>query len=71
MGFDGKPARDDGSQAGGGDDPQTTAGRSPILEKNAQENLEKLYEEGFHICHFFYGWERNGDCLFCRGLLGK
>ncbi len=32
-------------------------------------NLSKLYEEGFHICHFNFGEKRDGNCLFCKSLL--
>ena len=39
------------------------------IQQTARENLEKLYGEGFHVCHLFFGRERNGECLFCRGFL--
>ena len=41
------------------------------IQQTAWENMEKLYQEGFHICHLFFGREKNGECLFCQGLLGK
>ena len=36
-----------------------------------KENLENIYEDGFHICTFFYGQRRenNEDCAFCMELL--
>ncbi|WP_027339744.1 initiation-control protein YabA [Halonatronum saccharophilum] len=33
------------------------------------DNLSKLYSEGFHVCHLNFGESRQGDCLFCMGLL--
>ncbi|MGT2750741.1 DNA replication initiation control protein YabA [Streptococcus orisasini] len=36
-----------------------------------KENLEKIYEDGFHICTFFYGQRRENkeECAFCMELL--
>ncbi len=30
-------------------------------------NLENIYEDGFHVCNFFFGQRREGDspCAFC------
>jgi len=52
-------------------DYQQVASNSARIQQTAQENLEKLYLEDFHICHLFFGQERKGECLFCRGFLGK
>ena len=57
-------------QVGDGDFQQVTANGIRI-QQTARENLEKLYLEGFHICHLFFGQERKGECLFCRGVLEK
>ena len=34
-------------------------------------NLEKLYEDGFHVCNVFYGSRRVGDepCAFCLDVI--
>lgn len=48
---------------------QRGAGKSS-LEKE-QQNLRKLYEEGFHICPYNFGHWRTQDCLFCLGFLKK
>ena len=55
---------------GDGDYRQVTENGRQI-QQTAQENLLKLYEEGFHVCHLFFGRERVGECLFCRGFLGQ
>ena len=57
-------------QAGGGDYLQVEQNGLKI-QQSAQENLERLHDEGFHICHLFFGRERKGECLFCRGSLGR
>lgn len=35
-----------------------------------KENLENIYEDGFHICRDFYGQRRENDepCMFCIEL---
>lgn len=35
----------------------------------SQKKLQKIYEEGFHICHEYYGKRRNDECLFCQSAL--
>ncbi|WP_373760179.1 DNA replication initiation control protein YabA [Streptococcus ferus] len=38
-----------------------------------KENLENIYEDGFHICTTFYGQRRenNEGCVFCMELLDR
>ncbi|QCK42771.1 DNA replication initiation control protein YabA [Streptococcus pyogenes] len=41
--------------------------------KQRKDHLEGIYDEGFHICNFFYGQRRENDeeCMFCRELLDR
>lgn len=38
---------------------------------HGKESLEAIYDDGFHICPFFYGQRRDNDeaCAFCTELL--
>ncbi len=53
------------------------AERSKQLEPTETEmtksrlNLEKLYEDGFHVCNLFYGSRRVEDepCAFCLDVI--
>ncbi|KRN27421.1 hypothetical protein IV38_GL002073 [Lactobacillus selangorensis] len=37
----------------------------------SKQNLEKLYEEGYHVCREFYGSRRENDesCMFCTDTI--
>jgi regulator of replication initiation timing len=41
------------------------------IQKEAHENLEKLYEQGFHVCHIYFGEQMESNCLFCNAFLRK
>lgn len=49
---------------------EKTDSNSPRLSKS-RKNLEKLYNEGFHVCSSYYGKRReNGeDCIFCTDII--
>lgn len=38
---------------------------------HSRMNLEKIYEEGFHVCNFYYGSRRedDADCAFCLEVI--
>ncbi|MCL1790940.1 MAG: DNA replication initiation control protein YabA [Peptococcaceae bacterium] len=40
-----------------------------LIREQARENLDKLYLEGFHVCHIYFGEPLEGVCLFCNAFL--
>ncbi|HFH9837144.1 TPA: DNA replication initiation control protein YabA [Streptococcus suis] len=48
--------------------------KSSVKTSNfGKENLENIYEDGFHICTYEYGKrrEQDGPCMFCLELLNR
>lgn len=41
------------------------------ISSDGAEALNKLYSEGFHICHTRFAQIREGDCLFCLSLISQ
>lgn len=37
----------------------------------SRQNLESIYEDGFHVCNMFFGQRRNDDesCAFCLDVI--
>jgi len=55
--------------------PNLDAGRiqknAALIQKEAWENLDRLYQEGFHVCHIYFGEPLENVCLFCSAFLSK
>lgn len=47
---------------------------TPAIAQNkdtasGQKALQKLYDEGYHVCPPYFGREHDGGCLFCLEVL--
>ena len=47
---------------------------TPAIEKNkdtdsGQKALQKMYDEGYHVCPSYFGREHDGGCIFCLEVL--
>ena len=44
---------------------------SPKFHRTGRENLQRIYNDGFHVCTDSYGQRRENDeeCIFCDELL--
>ena len=47
---------------------------TPAIAQNkdtasGQKALQKLYDEGYHVCPSYFGREHDGGCLFCLEVL--
>ncbi|MBV7389291.1 MULTISPECIES: DNA replication initiation control protein YabA [Enterococcus] len=49
--------------------PQTTDEKQGLSQ--SKMNLEKIYEDGFHVCNLLYGSRREDDepCAFCLDVI--
>ncbi|MEJ6400236.1 DNA replication initiation control protein YabA [Nicoliella lavandulae] len=50
-----------------------TNNRKPAKHSESRKTLEKLFNEGFHVCNQFYGKPReNGEgCMFCDEIINR
>lgn len=52
---------------------QTAAPKGKEIQElsKSRMNLEKIYEEGFHVCYDLYGSRRENDepCAFCLEVI--
>lgn len=50
---------------------QTTGSKIKQELSKSRLNLEKIYEEGFHVCYDLYGSRRENDepCAFCLEVI--
>ncbi|MBF0806012.1 MULTISPECIES: initiation control protein YabA [unclassified Streptococcus] len=44
---------------------------TPVKTPNQREGLNRIYLDGFHVCTYSYGQQREGECVFCDELLNR
>ncbi|KRL08498.1 hypothetical protein FD09_GL001599 [Schleiferilactobacillus perolens DSM 12744] len=51
--------------------PEGTTNQTKEGLSKSKKNLEKLYEQGYHVCTVLYGSRRenNEDCAFCLDVI--
>jgi len=46
---------------------------TPVIAQNTDNDggqaLQKLYEEGYHVCPSYFGKEHDGGCILCLEVL--
>lgn len=44
---------------------------TPVKTPIQRDGLNRIYLDGFHVCTYFYGQQREGECAFCDELLNR
>jgi regulator of replication initiation timing len=52
-------------------DAELVRANSALIQRQATENLAKMYADSFHVCHLCFGEPREEPCLFCEAFLRR